>query len=283
MPDRRGRTWSPSSTSPAFDEHRMRPDPAGSSCDPWQTVLRPLQPDALRVRRARSACPSYTAAEWARVTTSATSRTSTKTIGQNHGPRADKPRDAACGGPTATHSVEERATLGTRDLRRIAALMSSTMQRVCHLAIVSAYNQGNLDAVHVVGELRRARGRVDVLVVNNGSTDDTAARASADQHADHQPPRSVPRHQRRRPNRLPGPRSSAATLSPYRSTATASTILPTSTRSCATCARTPTRHGVTDRIYPRRRRRGMWIASVPRRTWASASSPRSSPRSSVSA
>ena len=54
--------------------------------------------------------------------------------------------------------------------------MSSTMQS--HLAIVPAYNEAE-SIGHVVGELRERAAEFDVLVVDDGSTDDTAARASA--------------------------------------------------------------------------------------------------------
>jgi hypothetical protein len=66
---------------------RMRPDPFGSSCDPWQASW-PCCSPIFWSCSGTELVPVIRGWEWARVTPSATSRTGTSTIGTAHSPRA---------------------------------------------------------------------------------------------------------------------------------------------------------------------------------------------------
>ena len=161
----------------------------------------------------------------------------------------------------------------TDNARRVTLSMQN------HLAIVPAYNEA-ASIGRVVGELRKRAAEFDVLVIDDGSTDDTADRASAAGARGAAPP-VQPRHRRRRPDRLPvraraqlRHRGAGRRRRPARPRVRA--------RAAAPPAQPPgARHG-HGLALPRRRRR---TATAPRRraAWASASSPRSSPGSSASA
>ena len=90
-----------------------------------------------------------------------------------------------------------------------------------HLAVVPAYNEAATIA-GVVERLHRDAPDFDVLVVDDGSTDDTAELARA-RRRPRRPPPVQPRHRRRRAGRASCSRTRTATTPWSRSTATAST------------------------------------------------------------
>ena len=134
-----------------------------------------------------------------------------------------------------------------------------------NLAIVPAYNEADSIGA-TVAELREHAPDFDVLVIDDGSTDDTGRRAARRRRAGASATRSTS-GSAARCSPATSTRSSTTTTSRCRSTATASTTRASRTSCCATCASTPSStwsparasSPPTATATARRRRAGMGI------------------------